>query len=40
MKRLALLTLLAFGIASSVSADIMWPECWPCASISATPSQR
>ena len=32
MKRIALLTLLALGLVSSISADIMWPECYPCPS--------
>ena len=30
MKRLAVLTLLALALVSTLSADIPWPECFPC----------
>ena len=36
MKRLALLTLLALAIVSTVSADIPIPECFPCFSSPST----
>jgi hypothetical protein len=30
IKRLLLIAVITLGIASSVSADMPWPECFPC----------
>jgi hypothetical protein len=31
MKRILLIAVITLGIATTVSADMPWPECFPCA---------
>lgn len=32
LKKILLISAIALGLASTVSADMPWPDCWPCKS--------